>query len=974
MPKQIATSAPASAQAPVALSIPMRSAIRDIRYLSFQGGGMKGIGDVGALEVLDESGVLPQIEAVAGSSVGGIMAMLVAIGCTPEEIKTEMLNLDFQALQDKAEPGWIESMSPSAIKPLKIFRGLEQVEDIAGWALGSSLGLFEGHRLCTVLEQILAKKGLSPNLSFSELAALAKDPQLPQKNLILTGSNLTSKKLEYYSAENTPHMSIIKAVRISASFPGAFKPVQSTENGVLTTRVDGGLLENLPDVFNQTPYYKSEKNGVGNPKVLALSFKKSDKKEKKIKSGLALVKSLYETLLSTDHLKAKYDRHLIDIDTVGMETLEFDASEEKKQKLVQSGRRAAYDTLNNILQAEQKSEAQENIYAKMPLEALIKTEAALEVDFSHCPRQEKERLEQQLIAVKRSISRRLKTSDTPVDESVLPQMRQDEKAYYQGIWDRAQKKPLSEKALSTLFKQKKEHLELLQSRIENRFDVLQVSKKSLLDYQNNLIINIETNTLFRADLDALRSLEYQRSSLYLGHRNRESEIELSKNAQAMKALLTQKITHYEKLNPLLMSFFKDLLEKSPEYTVPVDKKSIREMLRPEIKACNKLIAACEKDMQENVQEKHLIEQKILGLSKNNQLGDRYEALLNFNMALDEHIYKKTNFLSKINEFFIREAPRLSVITRPFFQFVSMAAFIGSLPIGIPAVSIAKAIELSSNNAEVKMTAKKIGAFFKYRNPNNNLFLKDIQRQTKEFITIIKKNYEQSDQSGNTYLFKLYALYLKNSGIRFEDIIQRKPNEKIEAYKKRIAKTKEQFEVISHQDRAIANIGFKQKHTAPPLSKLRSQVLQETMGLTSQEWQAFKKLTPKERQKWQKSRVAQKATLGIEAHDLSFFYGIRKKITQGQVLTATEQADFMALGPKFKQQYPNLYRDFEDIYAGHLAQFRGLQAGIQRRHGRRPPSKELLYLKQAQARRANHSKPPPHDNLTPPRNPVKPRRA
>lgn len=53
--------------------------------LVFSGGGARGAYQIGVYEALDESGLEPDL--VTGTSVGAILATLVASGCTPGEIK-----------------------------------------------------------------------------------------------------------------------------------------------------------------------------------------------------------------------------------------------------------------------------------------------------------------------------------------------------------------------------------------------------------------------------------------------------------------------------------------------------------------------------------------------------------------------------------------------------------------------------------------------------------------------------------------------------------------------------------------------------------------------------------------------------------------------------------------------------------------------------------------------------------------------
>ena len=70
------------------------------RNLVFEGGGIKGLAYGGALQVLEEQRILPQIERVAGTSAGAITAMLVALRYPPSEIRKLLFDLDFKQLED----------------------------------------------------------------------------------------------------------------------------------------------------------------------------------------------------------------------------------------------------------------------------------------------------------------------------------------------------------------------------------------------------------------------------------------------------------------------------------------------------------------------------------------------------------------------------------------------------------------------------------------------------------------------------------------------------------------------------------------------------------------------------------------------------------------------------------------------------------------------------------------------------------
>ncbi len=70
------------------------------KNLVFEGGGVKGIAYVGAMQVLEEKGILPDIQRVGGTSAGAINATLVALGFTNTEQRSILKKLDFNDFMD----------------------------------------------------------------------------------------------------------------------------------------------------------------------------------------------------------------------------------------------------------------------------------------------------------------------------------------------------------------------------------------------------------------------------------------------------------------------------------------------------------------------------------------------------------------------------------------------------------------------------------------------------------------------------------------------------------------------------------------------------------------------------------------------------------------------------------------------------------------------------------------------------------
>ena len=70
------------------------------KNLVFEGGGVKGIAYIGAMQVLEDEGVLPAVERVGGTSAGAINATLFALGFSIAEQRTILNRLNFKNFMD----------------------------------------------------------------------------------------------------------------------------------------------------------------------------------------------------------------------------------------------------------------------------------------------------------------------------------------------------------------------------------------------------------------------------------------------------------------------------------------------------------------------------------------------------------------------------------------------------------------------------------------------------------------------------------------------------------------------------------------------------------------------------------------------------------------------------------------------------------------------------------------------------------
>ncbi len=221
--------------------------IDHIRNLVFQGGGVRGIAYVGALQVLESVGVTKHIRRVCGSSAGAVTAALFALyEGDVAKIKTVQQDTDFSRFAD--DPGG----------PIG---GIVRLWRRFGWHKGDAFSRWiEG--------QVLSSRGVR-HISFADLKKRSGI------DVVLTGFNYTRGRTILMSSETTPDLYVDRAVRISMSIPlyfaGVFidgnnfapdtgaiignpenKRVHGRRRGLV---VDGGTVDRYPiRVFDLPPY------------------------------------------------------------------------------------------------------------------------------------------------------------------------------------------------------------------------------------------------------------------------------------------------------------------------------------------------------------------------------------------------------------------------------------------------------------------------------------------------------------------------------------------------------------------------------------------------------------------------------------------------------------------------------------------------------------------------------------------------
>jgi NTE family protein len=204
--------------------------------LVLSGGGVKGIGLVGAVVALMEAGYRPQ--RVSGTSAGSIVGAVVAAASMghqlgPEDVKELALQLDYHKFTD---PGPVERL-PLLGPSLAVLRGT---------------GIYKGDYAHDWVRSQLDNLGVH---TFGDLAI--HDDSLPPERrykLVVTVADVTTGQLvrlpwdyrRVYGLD-PDDQPVADAVRASMAIPFFFRPVTLTgSTGLRSTLVDGGILSNFP--------------------------------------------------------------------------------------------------------------------------------------------------------------------------------------------------------------------------------------------------------------------------------------------------------------------------------------------------------------------------------------------------------------------------------------------------------------------------------------------------------------------------------------------------------------------------------------------------------------------------------------------------------------------------------------------------------------------------------------------------------
>ena len=292
---------------------------KQITNLAFKGGGVKGTAYVGAVVVLEQQGILKNVTKVAGTSAGSIMAGLLALKYSAQEIFDKVFSMDMPKLED-------DKHDLQVLKRYGLYAGdyfLDWMTD----AVNNS-PVFKGKNIEPTLKNLADNGGL-------ELHCFTCD--------------INNHNLVTLSPEKTPDVLVAEAVRSSMSIPLFFKAFQFSQGLPKDNlHVDGGMLYNYPiNAFDE---------GIdnANPATLGFYLGLENKFPKPVEFGyghiMKYIKNTFATFLQAQHVHfiqhPKDVARTVFIDDFGEPPVDFQISDQMKTLLYQSGYKSCWEYLH----------------------------------------------------------------------------------------------------------------------------------------------------------------------------------------------------------------------------------------------------------------------------------------------------------------------------------------------------------------------------------------------------------------------------------------------------------------------------------------------------------------------------------------------------------------------------------------------------------------------------------------------------
>ena len=275
----------------------------------FGGGAIRGMAYVGTIRALEELGI--EYDIIGGSSVGSVMAALVACGYKSYELENLFMKVNFDLFRD-------------------IHLGI-----------GQPFALSKGEIFQDWLNELLAKKVENVrgrNAQFKDI----------NKPLVIITTDLTKFCCQEFSDTVTPEFEVAQAIKISSSMPGLMPPFKYNESFL----VDGDLQKASP-MWRLSSTLKNSESRI-------LEFRLEGDYSKDEKNPISFINTIYScvTDIATDFVTELYganDRFdCIRIDTGDIFFADFNLNKDARRNLINIGYNQTMNYFKKVLPEKKK--------------------------------------------------------------------------------------------------------------------------------------------------------------------------------------------------------------------------------------------------------------------------------------------------------------------------------------------------------------------------------------------------------------------------------------------------------------------------------------------------------------------------------------------------------------------------------------------------------------------------------------------
>jgi len=267
----------------------------------FGGGAIRGAGHVGVLKAFKELGIAPV--SLGGSSVGSMVASLLAVGYTTEEIEDVFLGVNFELFRDISFGFNVKFALSKGEVFLDWFRDLIEKK-------------FYGDKY---------QKGENAPVRFKDL----------NKELFIISTDMKNFSCCEFSSKETPEFEVAMAVRISCCAPGLMRAVNLDDKLL----VDGDLMKGKP-MWYLSKNLRESKNRICEIRLEG-DFSGDDTNPLNYVNGIYSCMTYSETSFIKEIYGNSDNYDYIVINTGDAMVFDFNCPTEKRREIIDSGYNSA---------------------------------------------------------------------------------------------------------------------------------------------------------------------------------------------------------------------------------------------------------------------------------------------------------------------------------------------------------------------------------------------------------------------------------------------------------------------------------------------------------------------------------------------------------------------------------------------------------------------------------------------------------